>query len=68
MYIEIALRYLKHRYDPFQSTGGIKYYSVKELKILLKLYAGKVPVVKINTFANAPMFILSELKDIPFDE
>ena len=38
------------------------------MKTLLRLHAGKVPVVKINTFANARMFIHSELKDITFGE
>ena len=38
------------------------------MKILLKLHAGKVSVVKINIFTNAIMFILFELKDIPFGE
>ena len=32
------------------------------------LYAGKIPVVRINTFANALIFIFCELKDIPFGE
>ena len=67
-HLYIALKYLKYRYDPFQSTRGVKYYSVKKMKTLLRLHAGKVPVVKINTFANARMFIHSELKDITFGE
>ena len=38
------------------------------MKILLRLHAGKIPVVRINAFANVLMFTLFELKDIPFGE
>ena len=38
------------------------------MKNLLRLHTGKIPVAWINPSANAPMFILYELKDIPFGE
>ena len=38
------------------------------MKILLRLQAEKIPVVRINAFANVFMFTLLELKDIPFGE
>ena len=65
IYIQIASKCLKLRSDPFQSTPGIKYSSVKNL---FRFNAGKVPFVKISTFANVLMFIFYELKDIPFGE
>ena len=40
-------KYLKYRSDPIWNTLGIKYSGLKKL---LRLHAGKVPVIRINTW------------------
>ena len=43
-----------------------KIFRLKKVKSLLRLHTGKIPVIKINTFANVRMFTLCELKDNTF--
>ena len=55
-----------HFSDPFRFLG-IKYSGLKKNN-LLRLHSGKIPVPRINNFANPLMFTLCELTDIPFGE
>ena len=49
------------------SYKRLKLGAFKE-KLFWKTNGRKIRITKINTFADALMFILSELKDIPFGE
>ena len=52
----------------FSDHSRSKILRCEKLKILLRLHTRKLPVIKINTFANALIFIFCEVKDIPFGE